>query len=128
MKSIEPGETPMAQVVTVRTNADLEGNMETIGECRAHPGSISLVILKTEILSALSSVSGATTMEELQKADAAYKKALCTARSMGYRPHIRAADGQQIQVEWVALGKAPFCEAHASVARQTRMTFKRERG
>ena len=72
--------------------------------------------LKREILSALSSVGSATTTEELQQADAAYKKALCTARSVGYRPHIRAADGQQIQVEWVALGKAPFCEAPADTA------------
>ncbi len=78
--------------------------MEAIGERRGHSGSINLVILKAEILSALSSVGSATTTEELQQADAAYKKALCTARSMGYRPHIRAADGQQIQVEWVALG------------------------
>ena len=97
--------TPMAQVVTVRTNVGSEGNMETIGERRALLGSINLVTLKTEILSALSSVSSATTTQELQQADAAYKKALCTARSVGYRPHIRAADGQQIQVEWVALGK-----------------------
>jgi hypothetical protein len=108
----------MAQVVTVRTNIDSEGNMKTIGEPRALLGSISLVTLKTEILSALSSVSSATTKEELQQADAAYKKALCTARSVGYRPHIRAADGQQIQVEWVALGKAPFFEAPADIVRQ----------
>jgi hypothetical protein len=76
---IEWGKPPMTQVVTVRTNAGLEGNMETIGEYRAHPGNINLVILKTEILSALSAVGSATTMEELQQADAAYKKALCTA-------------------------------------------------
>lgn len=118
----------MAQVVALRTNAGLEGNMETIGERSANPGSINLVGLKTEILSALSSVGSATTMEEFQQADAAYKKALCTARGMGYRPHIRAADGQQIQVEWVALCKAPFGEAHANVSRQTPMTSKRERG
>jgi hypothetical protein len=118
----------MAQVFALRTNAGLEGNMETIGERSANPGSIDLLSLKTEILSALSSVGSATTMEELQQADAAYKNALCTARGMGYRPHIRVADGQQIQVEWVALGKPPFCEPHASVARQTRMTSKRERG
>ncbi|MGA9507987.1 MAG: hypothetical protein WBV55_05000 [Candidatus Sulfotelmatobacter sp.] len=74
--------------------------------------------LKTEILSPLSSVGSATTTEELQQADAAYKKALCTARSVGYRPHIRAADGQQIQVEWVAPGTAPFCEVPADNARQ----------
>ena len=108
----ELGEPPVAQVVTVGTNAGLEGNMETIGEHRAHPGSINLVILKIEILSALSAVGSATTVEELEQADAAYKKALCTARIMGYRPHIRATDGQQIQVEWVALGKATFCEGH----------------
>ena len=102
--------------------------METIEEHRAHPGSINLVILKTEILSALFSVGRATTMEELKQADVAYKKALRTARSMGYRPHIRAVDGQQIQVEWVTLGKAPFREAHANVSRQTPMTSKRERG
>jgi hypothetical protein len=71
---IEPGEAPVAQVVTVRTNAGLEGNMETIGEHRAHPGSINLVILKREILSALSAVGSATTGEELEQADAAYKK------------------------------------------------------
>ncbi|MGB8582995.1 MAG: hypothetical protein WCD47_19410 [Candidatus Sulfotelmatobacter sp.] len=92
--------------------------MKTIGERRALPESINLVTLKTEILSALSSVGSATTTEELQQADAAYKKALSTARSVGYRPHIRAADGQQIQVEWVALGKAQFCEAPADTARQ----------
>jgi hypothetical protein len=80
-----------------------KGNMETIGEHRTHPGSLNLIILKTEILSALSAVGSATTVGELQQADAAYKKALRTARSMGYRPHIRAIDGQQIQVEWVAL-------------------------
>jgi len=80
--------TSMAQVVTVRTNIDSEGNMKTIGGPRALPGSISLVTLKTEILSVLSSVSSATTTEEHQQADAAYKKALCTARSVGYRPHI----------------------------------------
>jgi hypothetical protein len=108
----------MAQVVTVLTNIDSEGNMKTIGEPGALPGSISLVTLKTEILSALSSVSSATTTEELQQADAAYKKALCTARSVGYRPHIRAADGQRVQVEWVALGKVPFWEDPVNTARQ----------
>jgi hypothetical protein len=125
---IEWGKPPMTQVVTVGTNAGLEGNMETIGEYRAHPGSINLVILKTEILSALSAVGSATTMEELQQADAAYKKALCTARSMGYRPHIRATGGQQIQVEWVAVGEATFCEGHVNIARQAPMTSKRDRG
>jgi hypothetical protein len=50
-----------------------KGNMETIGELRAHPGSINLVILKIEILSALSAVGSATTVEELEQADAAYK-------------------------------------------------------
>jgi hypothetical protein len=102
----------MEQVV--RTKID----SQTIGERRALPGSINLVTLKTEILPALPSVGSATTTEELQQADAAYKKALSTARSVGYRPHIRAADGQQIQVERVALGKAPFCEAPADTARQ----------
>jgi hypothetical protein len=87
-------------------------------ERRALPGSINLITLKTEILSALSSVSTATTTEELQHADAAYRKALCTARSVGYRPHIRAADGQQIQVEWVALARVPFWENPADIARQ----------
>ena len=66
--------------------------------------------LKTEILSALSSVGSAATTEELQQADAAYKKALCTARSVGYRPHIRAADGQQIQVEWWPWAKRHFAK------------------
>jgi hypothetical protein len=117
----------VAQVVTVRTNTGLEGNMETIGEHRARPGSINLVILKIEILSALSAVGRATTVEELEQADAAYKKALCIARSMGYRPHIRATDGQQIQVEWVALGNATFCEGHANIERQAPTTSKRER-
>jgi hypothetical protein len=92
----------------VRTNAGQEGKMETIEEHRAHDGSINLVSLKTEILSALSAVGSATSIEERRQADAAYTKALCTARGMGYRPHIRAGDGQQIQVEWVALGKATF--------------------
>jgi hypothetical protein len=115
----------VAQVVTVGTNSGLEGHMETIGEHRAHPGSINLVILKIEILSALSAVGSATTVEELEQADAAYKKALCTARIMGYRPHIRA-NGQQIQVEWVALGNATFCEGH-NIERQAAMTSKRER-
>ena len=101
--------------------------MQTIEEHRAHHGSIKLVGLKTEILSALSAVGSATSIEELRQADAAYKKALCTARGMGYRPHIRAGDGQQIQVEWVALGKATFCEGHANIARQAPTTSKRER-
>jgi hypothetical protein len=108
----------MAELVTVRTDIDLEGNMKTIREPKALPGDINLVRLKTEILSALSSVRSATTTEELQQADAAYKKALCAARSVGYRPHIRAADGQQIQVEWVALGKVLFWEDPANIARQ----------
>ncbi len=54
--------------------------MQTIQEHRAHHGSINLVSLKTEILSALSAVGGATSIEELRQADAAYKKALCTAQ------------------------------------------------
>ncbi len=120
--------TTVAQVVTVHTGAGLEGNMETIGERRAHSGSINLVILKAEILSALSSVGSATTTEELQQADAAYKKALCTARRMGYRPHVRAVDGQQIQVEWVALGEATFSDTHANIARKAPMTSNGERG
>jgi hypothetical protein len=99
--------------------------MQTID--RAHHGSSNLVGLKREILPALSAVGSATSMEELRQADAAYKKALCTARSMGYRPHIRAGDGHQIQVEWVALGEATFCERHANMARQAPMTSKRER-
>jgi hypothetical protein len=77
--------------------------MEPIEEHRARNGSINLVILKAEILSALSGVGSATTTEELRQADAAYRKALYAARSIGYCPHIRAADGQQIKVEWVAL-------------------------
>jgi len=101
--------------------------METIEEQRTHHGSINLVGLKTEILSALSTVGSATSIEELRQADAAYKKALCTARSMGYRPHIRAGDSQQIKVEWVALGEATFCEGHANIARQVPTTSKRER-
>jgi hypothetical protein len=111
MNSIGPSElvkTSMAQDVSVRTNINSEGNMKTIEERRALPGSINLITLKTEILSALSSVSTATTTEEPQQADAAYRKALCAARSVGYRPHIRAANGQQIQVEWVALARVPF--------------------
>jgi hypothetical protein len=64
----------VAQVVTVGTNSGLERNMATIGEHRAHPGSINLVILKIEILSALFAVGSATTVEELEQADAAYKK------------------------------------------------------
>jgi hypothetical protein len=83
--------------------------------------------LKIEILSALSAVGSATTGEELEQADTAYKKALCTARSMGYRAHIRAMDGQQIQVEWAALGKATFCEGHANIVRQAPTTSKREK-
>ena len=118
----------LAQVVAVRTNAGQEGKMETIEEHRAHSGCINLVILKTEIVCALSAVGSAASIEERRQADAAYKKALCTARGMGYRPHIRAADGQQIKVEWVALGEATFCEGHANIARQAPTTSKRERG
>jgi hypothetical protein len=92
----------------VRSNAGKEGKMQTIEEHRSHHGIINLVSLKTEILSALSAVASARSMEELRQADSAYKKALNAARGMGYRPHIRAGDGQQIQVEWVALGKATF--------------------
>jgi hypothetical protein len=47
----------------------------------------------------------ATTAEEFRQANMAYKKALHTARRKGYRPHIRATEGKQIQVEWVALEK-----------------------
>jgi len=93
----------------VRTSAGLKGkmdpSMETIEENPAHSGGTSLLVLKAEILSALSSVGTATTTEELRQADIAYKKALYTARSKGYRPHIRATEGQEIQVEWVALEK-----------------------
>jgi hypothetical protein len=68
--------------------------MGKIDERRTHYSQgINLVGLKAEILSALSAVSGATTAEELQQANAAYKKALSVARSIGYRPHIRATDG-----------------------------------
>jgi hypothetical protein len=101
--------------------------METMEEHRAHHGSINLVILKAEILSALSAVGSVTIMEELRQANAAYKKALYAARSIGYRPHIRAADGQQIQVELVALGEATFCEGHANIARQAPRTSKKGR-
>jgi len=73
--------------------------MEPIEEHRARNGSINLVILKAEIPSALSGVGSATTTEELRQADAAYRKALYAARSIGYCPHIRAADGQQ---KWTA--------------------------
>jgi hypothetical protein len=52
-------------------------------------------VLKAEILSALSPVGTATTAEELEQANMAYKKALHTARSKGYRPHIRAIEGKQ---------------------------------
>jgi hypothetical protein len=90
----------------VRSNAGKEGKMQTIEEHRSRHGSINLVSLKTEILSALSAVGSVTSIEERRQADAAYKKDLCTARGVGYRPHIRAGDGQQIQVGWVALGKA----------------------
>lgn len=106
MKRIELAEKDAAaQVLSVRNRAGLEGKMETIEAPRAHSGGTSLLVLKAEILSALSSVGTATTTEELRQADMAYKKALYTARSKGYRPHIRATDGQQIQLEWVALEK-----------------------
>ena len=111
----------------MRSNAGKEGKMQTIEEHRSHHGSSNLVSLKTEILSALSAVASARSMEELRQADSAYKKALNAARGMGYRPHIRAGDGQQIQVEWVALGEATFCEGHANIARQVPTTSKRER-
>jgi hypothetical protein len=125
---LEPGETTDWRKSSSCAQMPVgKGKMETIEEHRAHHGSINLVILKTEIVSALSAVGSATSIEELRQADAAYKKALCTARGMGYRPHIRAGDGQQIQVEWVALGKATFCEGHANIARQVPTTSKRER-
>jgi hypothetical protein len=44
--------------------------METIEEHSALHGSINLVILKTEIVSALSAVGSATSIEELRQADA----------------------------------------------------------
>jgi len=71
--------------------------METIEERRAQSGGPNLLVLKAEILSALSSVGTATTAEELRQANMAYKKALHTARRKGYRPHIRATEGKQIQ-------------------------------
>lgn len=79
--------------------------METIEERGAHSAAESLPVLKAEILGALSLVRTATNQDEVMQADQAYKKALDTARSKGYRPHIRAAEGQQIQVEWVPLAK-----------------------
>ena len=79
--------------------------MGTIEDRRAQSGGPNLLVLKAEILSALSSVGTATTAEEFQQANMAYKKVLHTARSKGYRPHIRATEGKQIQVEWVALEK-----------------------
>jgi hypothetical protein len=79
--------------------------METIEERGAYSGAESLLVLKAEILSALSAVRAATSQEEVLQADQAYKKALDIARRRGYRPHIRAAEGQQIQVEWVLLAK-----------------------
>jgi hypothetical protein len=79
--------------------------METIEERGGHSGPESLLVLKEEILSALSSVRAAKNQEEVLRADQAYKKALDIARRRGYRPHIRAAEGQQIQVEWVPLAK-----------------------
>jgi len=79
--------------------------MEAIEERGAHSGAESLLLLKAEILAALSSVRSATNQEEVLQADQAYKKALHAARSRGYRPHIRAAEGQQIHVEWVPLAK-----------------------
>jgi hypothetical protein len=118
MISIEPNENIYGasrhRAHGYRFGRERENNTRT----QSTPRDINLVTLKTEILPALSSVSSATTTEELQQADAACKKALCTARSVGYRPHIRAADGQQVQVEWVALGKVPFWEDPANVARQ----------
>jgi hypothetical protein len=77
--------------------------METIEQRRAQSGGPNLVVLKAEILSALSSVATATTAEELRQANMAFERALHTARSKGYRPHIRATEGKQIQLEWVAL-------------------------
>ena len=79
--------------------------METIEERRVQSGGPNLLVLKAEILSALSSVGTATTAEELRQANMAYKKALHTAPRKGYRPHIRATEGKQIQLEWVALEK-----------------------
>ena len=77
--------------------------MEAIEEAEAYSGAESLLVLKAEILAALSSVRTATNQEEVLQADQAYKKVLHSARIKGYRPHIRAAEGQQIQVEWVPL-------------------------
>ena len=71
--------------------------METIEERRVQSGGPNLLVLKAEILSALSSVGTATTAEEVRQANMAYKKALHTARRKGYRPHIRATEGKQIQ-------------------------------
>ena len=90
--------------------------METIGQRRAQRSErIDLVVLRVEILSALSLVGSATTPEELKQADAVYKRALSAARSVGYRPHIRAVEGKKIQVEWVAIGKAAFCETRVNI-------------
>jgi hypothetical protein len=125
---IEPGETTHDEC-RHRTHECRFGMEHGNKENTEHTlEALTDVIVKTEMLFALSAVGSATSMEELRQADAAYEKALCTARSMGYRPHIRAADGHQIQVEWVALGEATFCEGHANIARQSPMTSKREGG
>ena len=76
------------------------------------------MMLKREILSALSSVGSATTTEELEQADAAYKKARCTARSVGYRSAHPSSGWPANSGGVGALGKAPFCEAPADTARQ----------
>jgi hypothetical protein len=86
-------------------------NMANIEEPNGtYRGRTDLAILKAEILSALSSVGTARTPEELLQANAAYMKALRAARNMGYLPHIRAADDQQIHLEWVAV-----CESSTAI-------------
>lgn len=99
---------------------------KSIGKIDEHheDSGMNLTILTAEVLSALSSVATATTMEELQQANAAYIKALGIARNLGYRPHIRAVEGQQLYLDWVAMDEPTSHELRIDLASPDPRTSK----
>jgi hypothetical protein len=101
--------------------------MGEIYELREESGT-NLTMLKAEVLSALSSVATATTTEELQQANAAYLKALSIARNMGYRPHFRAVEGQQLHIEWIAVAGPTLRELPVEIATPDHKARKRRDG
>jgi len=101
--------------------------METIEEQRTHHGSINLVSLKTEILSALSTVGTRQASKNSGRRTRPIRKLSAPLEAWVIARTSEPGIANQIRVEWVALGEATFCEGHANIARQVPTTSKRER-